>query len=108
MNSEQETVNGEERYALTPWGQLVPDAIDMISDAIEIADSSARSDVECHCPWTYLKEPDDTSSRWYDTDRIDPEDAEHIEQALRYLGARGRLNVHPTRPELVNFVGVPE
>lgn len=79
---------------------------DLNALARKIADSSARSDVECHCGVEFLKNGDGTSTRWYDTARIDPEDAAHLEQALRYLRARGRINQHPTRPELVNFEGV--
>lgn len=106
---------GDERYALTPFGQ-------MMADAIQIADSSAQAIVECHCGVEFIKEPDGKSTRWCDTsrapgltlmrraaaDEIDVEDAQRLEQALRYLRARGRINIHPTRPELVNFAGVGE
>lgn len=80
----------------------------MLADAIEIADSCASADIECHCGIEFLKVGDGSSTRWCDLSRCDPEDEARIGQALRYLRARGRINQHPTRPELVNFSGVPE
>jgi hypothetical protein len=106
VTGDQETLDELERLART-LEECGEAPFRMLQDAIDIADSSARADVECHCPWTYLKETDDASSRWYDTARIDPEDAAHLEQALRYLRARGRINHHPEQPHLVNFDGVP-
>jgi hypothetical protein len=78
----------------------------MMADAIEIADSCARSDIECNCGLHYEWTADGVSVKWYDTTRIDAEDGPHLEQALRYLDARGRINHHPEQPHLVNFEGI--
>jgi hypothetical protein len=59
----------------------------MLADAMEIADSCARADIECHCVRVELR-----GGRWYDlasankTAEIEP-----IAQAARYLLARGLI-----------------
>lgn len=82
----------------------------MIADAITIADSCARADIECNC---HISEIGD--ERWHDTGVLatihgyqaigdaDPETASMIRLALRYLDARGLVIRHPGKRELVRF-----
>lgn len=76
----------------------------MVADALEIADSCARSDIECHCHGQEGLE----DIRWYETDSKTLDDIERppVEQAIRYLDARGLLIRHTTRPTWVRFVEV--
>ena len=69
--------------------------------AYEIADSCARSDIECNCPRKW--------GRWYDTTEVDERgDQECVARALRYLDARGLVKHHADAPALVNFEGLNE
>lgn len=79
---------------------VFPPDVELLIDAIEIADSCARSDIECSCKWT-----DTTPARWYDTasDR-DPEILATIAQVVRYLEARGQIERNAEKPHLVRFV----
>lgn len=75
----------------------------MLADAIEIADSCARADIESFCEWNTAG-----STRWYDTSEaaIHPADAhprKAVAQAVRYLEARGDLIRHADKPHLVRF-----
>lgn len=72
----------------------------MLADAMEIADSCARSDIECNVMQAF-QTPD--LRRWYDSSTADPEDREAIDQALRYLEARGILVRDSTKPHVVTF-----
>lgn len=65
----------------------------------EIADETARSDIECECVWI------DEGGRWYDTNLVSDQDVvPMLERAERYLELRGLIERHPERPELVRFV----
>ena len=71
--------------------------------AFEIADSAARSDVECY---STVIEIDDV--RWYDLTKIALEERTFIENALRYMQLRGealpyRVICHPEVPFLRRF-----
>jgi hypothetical protein len=73
----------------------------VVVDAIEIADSCARADIECNVQPVFLDGNDET---WYDLDHVDPEycdDSGPIHQAVRYLEARGLLDRHPKNPRHV-------
>jgi len=59
----------------------------MLIDAIEIADSCARADIECNCSW--FENPQGVW--WYDLDTADATAQSAVAQAVRYLGARGRI-----------------
>lgn len=79
---------------------LLPAAAKMLADAIEIADSTARSDIECH----FLRNDDG----WYD---ISPDhigtSPDWLPQILRYLTARGmieRMTGDNLGVDLVRFV----
>jgi len=73
------------------------DAAFVIADAVEIADSCARSDIECNLSGAF-------ADGWYDTTSGEPSDHEvWLEQALRYLGARGLIEHHPEYGHLVRF-----
>lgn len=66
--------------------------------ALELADETARSDVEVYCGEYQL-----SGQRWYDTTSAPPEDVEWVERALRYLDLRGLLIRHTQRPHLVRW-----
>lgn len=90
-----------------------------IALAVEIADSCARSDIECNCPWRTV---DDEAvpgeivrgvGQWYDTAPMTDEDAcvtdrEWLTQALRYLELCGMLIRNDTDPALVRVRDEPE
>lgn len=80
--------------------KLNPADATMLADAIEIADSTARSDIECH----FLRNEDG----WYD---ISPDhigtNPDWLPQILRYLTARGmieRMTGDNLGVDLVRFV----
>lgn len=70
--------------------------------ATEIADESARSDVECRCAFDRIGQ-----HTWYDTESTEvlhgPDEADIVATALRYLRLRGHVVTHPTQPNLVRF-----
>ncbi|MBS0212351.1 MAG: hypothetical protein JSR26_04105 [Proteobacteria bacterium] len=87
----------------------------LLNAAIEIADATVRSDVECFCEGGC--EGGDGAS-WYDTSKpfgLGESDAQlklaglFVQRALRYIGLRSpdafpwRFVRHPDRPELVRF-----
>lgn len=82
---------------------LIVDAADMpmIADALEIADSCARADIESCC--TARGEGDDYRAWWWDTSSTESEDDAMVAQALRYCEARGLIERHPTDAPLVRF-----
>lgn len=82
---------------------LIVDAADMplLADAMEIADSCARADIESCC--TARGDGDDYRNWWWDTSSADTEDETMIAQALRYCEARGLIERHPTDAPLVRF-----
>ncbi len=58
----------------------------MLADAMEIADSCARADIESFC------EPAEVpGGRWWNVEAVTPEERPMVDQALRYLDARGRI-----------------
>ena len=68
---------------VTTWLSILASCGPMLADAIEIADSCARSDIECHCRGDF--------ERGYDLASAEPEDSEMLVQAVRYLTARGLI-----------------
>lgn len=74
----------------------------MLADALEIADYSARSDIE-----TFLRR---TQARpaWYDIRTADQEEKDYVENAVRYLMARGLLERDQHQPHLVRVMDAPE
>lgn len=73
----------------------------MIADALEIADSCARADIESHC--TARGEGEDYRGWWWDTSSAAPEDEDTVAQALRYCEARELLDRHSDDAALVRF-----
>lgn len=78
--------------------------------AIKIADSCARSDIECNCNWVGENGDEGIAGEvergavWYDTSpERDPElvGAEWLADALRYLEMRGLLIRSEANPALV-------
>lgn len=64
----------------------------MLSDALEIADWAAKAEIEGNCLSFY-----DQEVRWYDADSK----GANVEQSVRFLWARRRLELHPTKRNLV-------
>jgi hypothetical protein len=75
---------------------LSPGAAVVLADAIELADSDAICLIESD---SYPHDVD--GLRWWDTSHAEPDAG--LEQALRYIAARGRLIRHPEVPDLVRF-----
>lgn len=73
----------------------------MLADAMDIADSCARADIESHC--TARGEGEDYRGWWWDTSSAEADDEAAVVQALRYCEARGLIIRHPTDAPLVRF-----
>lgn len=90
-----------------PAGSIIPvDAAcgPTIADAIEIADTAARSDIESNCE----RHPDRLE---YDLASVDPDDGWAmiaVPQAVRYLEARGLLERDAAEPQLVRLLDEPK
>jgi len=82
----------------SPHIHIGADKISIVADAIEIADSCARADIECNVEPIF---PEVGPVTWYDLDNIDEYSGEPIDQAVRYLEARGLLDRHPKNPRHV-------
>lgn len=109
------STNNELAAAIRRANNLAAIAAPIIADALIIADSAARSDIEIHCLAIF----DHTTQRRdrYDTrDFGDPglheEDRadlrETIDRALRYLTARRLIDRDPHAPHLVRFLRTPK
>lgn len=83
----------------TTWAPIMANECAMLADAMEIADSAARADIECQCRCA----GDHDTGHWWDTASADPEDREGIEQSMRYLDARGLLIRQPGADHIVSF-----
>lgn len=71
----------------------------MLAEALDIADSCARSDLECNVP------PVAGTERWYDLGGLTgDEDRRWADQAVRYLEMRGQLVRRPGEPQHVRHV----
>lgn len=70
----------------------------MLADAIEIADSCARSDIECNCHWI-----GDVPDQWYDTSIPHEDCRDAIALSVRYLEARGLIVRDPNNRHHVRF-----
>ncbi len=76
----------------------------ILADALEIADSAARCDIESNCASTNCNVD---AIFWYDLSSVDPDDGWAmiaVPQAMRYLESRGLIERHPDRAELVRMV----
>lgn len=77
----------------------------------KIADSTARSDIECYCR-TAGGEPQTVEalrSCFYDTAQVvDLGDAEAVADAVEYLTLRGLLRIHPANARWVRPIDVSE
>jgi len=71
---------------------------EVVALALKIADSVSRSDIECYCLMTKNRR-----IWWYDTAVAEPEDAEFVAEAVRYLDLRGLLVHHEADGKLVRF-----
>lgn len=70
----------------------------LVADAIEIADSCARADIECNAEPAF---PEGEDVTWYDMNNLDEWSTSAVRQAARYLTSRGLLDRHPCLPRLV-------
>lgn len=59
----------------------------MLADAMEIADSCARADIESEC--RAEGEGGDFRNWWWNIESADPESRGMVDKSLRYLDARG-------------------
>jgi hypothetical protein len=77
----------------------------LIAQAFQIADSAARSDIECYCQLVRLEPlPNGRTRSWYDTADLDElYPREDLDNALRYLEQRGQLIRDPQQPAHVAF-----
>jgi len=76
----------------------------MLADALDIADSAARADIELYC--VAVTRGDET---WWNWENLDPVDgAPYIEQAVRYLEARGLLERDGENANVVRIVDEAE
>lgn len=62
----------------------------------QLADSAARSDIECAT--------NRTDDGWHDLATAEPEDEEYLRTAMRYLALRGLLQTHPENAKWVRVV----
>lgn len=72
---------------------------DLLADAVELADTSCKSDIETGCVWL-----GQDVGRWYDTRQDLAEDQEYIDRAIYYLDRRGLIERKEGEPHLVRFV----
>ena len=87
------------------WAPIMVQDCPMLADAIEIADSGARSDIECFTVDADF-DPVKDQARWYDTRKVEPSEPlakAAVERALRYLAARGLLLRKDGAPHIVSF-----
>lgn len=73
----------------------------LIALALDIADAASRSDIECYTVGERVG-----TTNWWDTSVIFPDDPElrpAVEQALRYLDARGLVHRSVVAPHRVCF-----
>lgn len=78
----------------------------VIADALEIADSCARADIESMA----IHVCSEAGRRWYDSARVYPNEPESITvvgMAIRYLDARGLLIRYRGEPHIVSFNDSP-
>lgn len=80
------------------WLPVFACAGDMLADAMDLADKHARGLIARYC--VCIKEGD---VLWFDTWAVSAEDKELIQQAVRYLEARGLLARIDGQPHLVTL-----
>ena len=81
---------------LPRWFTFDAAGLRCLADMLEIADSTARSDIECNLPYE-----GEGAAIWYDTRLIPNRHGAELEQALRYLEARGQLTHKPDAPHWI-------
>lgn len=69
-----------------------------------LAYSAARTDIEMYCKFRLR----DETGNWFDTTDIDPDDAEHVNLAVKYLSALKLLRRHPDHPEWIAIAELTE
>lgn len=77
---------GDSRAAMAMSGKPTGYMSELESLKTALADSAARSDIECHA----IRSPDG----WYDLDSAEPRHADVLQDAVRYLTLRGLLEFH--------------
>jgi hypothetical protein len=99
MDAEREAIRAQKDQGACVTGDRVGQL------AHELADSTARSDIECNCALAEgpglpaANEP----GHYYDTASVEDEDRDFVATALEYLELRGVLERHPERAEFVRF-----
>jgi hypothetical protein len=74
----------------------------VLADALDIADFAARNCVESYAAIEQWDPP-----RRYDLGRINPRGSAWIDQAVRYLDARGLIERDAVNSELVRVLAMP-
>ncbi|TNE75513.1 MAG: hypothetical protein EP334_10195 [Gammaproteobacteria bacterium] len=67
-----------------------------------LAYSAARSDIELYCQFQYS----DVNGNWFDAADVSEDEAEHVNQAVKYLSALGLLRRHPDQMEFVQVLAL--
>lgn len=88
------------QFEIAPYAPIAAKDCDMLADAMEIADSSARAHIECCCKTIGGNAKD--GLQW-DTSTADKEDAATIAQELRYLQRRGLIVRHWAADHIISF-----
>lgn len=84
-----------------PFAPISAKECEMLADAMEIADSCARADIETEC--RHAGESD--AGQWWDTSSIQMGGKRMVKQAIRYLESRGLLIRKDGEPHVVSFRG---
>lgn len=100
--AEEESAVQSMRFVPPSIAELSADSAEMLSLAVEIADETARTNVELHAAeWHDL-----VGMRWWNTQFLTDADAElhnAVARDLRYLTLRGHVLRNPAMPYLVQF-----
>lgn len=89
-------------FGRCPGNQIIPLTAElgpMLADALELADALARDTIRSN---TTAHTMDGGKTTWWDLASWEEEDTEPLDQAVRYLEARGLLEHYPTNSNWVS------
>ena len=84
-----------------PLNGILPlgaDCAAILADALDLADDAARSDIETCCEPTAP-----APAWWWNLDSAGEDDREAVDEAVRYLDARGLFVRHSQNARLIRF-----
>jgi hypothetical protein len=91
------------QFEIAPYAPIAAKDCTVLAMALDIADSCAVSDIETNCEGTNIN-PDTFPFWWvYDLNSVHEADKEFVENAVRYLDARGLLVRKEGEPNIVSF-----